>query len=228
MINYVIFIVAALLLFVGFRVLRFASYRVSFVRRFYPFLVAIELTLWITFLFWVIHYFFKTKAYCNNLILVLVITSVVLLVWFYIKDVVAGFLFRIRHNPRVGQVLHSGELVGVVKKLAPSQIFIEEEGRNIFRIPYSTILGKSLSLENPDTHSASEAVMRFDISAVADHSDLEKRIKVLLLQSPWGVPGKSIRVSFPPDAAQTIEVSLHLIDKSYTEVVRTRLKALFQ
>ncbi|MEQ8302847.1 MAG: hypothetical protein RIB47_05605 [Cyclobacteriaceae bacterium] len=226
MINYLFFIGIAFVLFLAFRVLRFVSYRVNFVRRSYPFVVAIELTLWIAFLFWVLHYFFRAKAYYNNLVLVLVVTAVILLVWFYIKDVVAGFIFRIRHNPRVGQLIQSTEAVGIVKLLAPSQIFIEEEGRNIVRIPYARLLGKSLSIDNPDTHSASEAVFRLKISAEVDRTNLEDKIKVSLLQSPWGVPGKPIRVSFPPDSEHTLEVSLHLIDKSYTEVVKGRLKTL--
>ena len=227
MINYLIFIGTALLLFVSFRAIRMVSHRVTMLQRFYPMLVAIELGFWIAFIFWLVNRFLQTKAYYNELVLVLVITSVVLLVWYYIKDVIAGFIFRIKHNPKVGQHLQSIEANGVIKKLAVSQLFVEGEGREVIRIPYSKLLDKSLSLDTGDSPSASEAVLQLDVARGDDPTILERKIRTALLQSPWCVPGKPIRIEFLTEPKQCVEISLHLLDKSYLEAARSKLSSLF-
>lgn len=228
MINYLLFIGTGLLLFICFRTIRLVSHRVSSLHRFYPVLVAVELSLWIVFLFWLVHYFLVDKVFYDELVLVLVLVSVVLLVWYYVKDVVAGFLFKIKHNPRTGQMIQSSEGKGVIKVLATSQLLLEEEGRNIVRIPYSRILGKTLSLETEDSHTASEAVIHLDIILEKNYSEMERKIRSTLLQSPWCVPSKPIHVLFLSEPEKGIEVSLHLVDKSYIEVAKAKLKNLVE
>lgn len=228
MINYLGFIGVALLLFIFFRGIRLISHRFNFLRRAYSLLVAVELGLWITFLFWLVHYFLRTKSFYNDLVLVLVISAVILLVWYYVKDVVAGFLFKIRHNPKAGQVIWSSEVRGVIKMLATSQLLVEEEGSKIIRIPYSQLLGKSLSLETEDSHAASEAVIHLDVVLEKNYSEIERKIRLTLLQSPWCVPSKPIYVTFLSEPEKGLEVSLHLLDKSYVEAVKSNLKRLLE
>lgn len=226
MIDYLLFIGTALLLFMSFRAIRMVSHRMKTLQRFYPILVAIELGLWIAFIFWLVTRFLLTKAYYNELVLVLVVTSVVLLVWYYIKDVVAGFIFRIKHNPKIGQHLQSAEANGVIKKLAVSQLFVEGEGRAVIRIPYSKLLNKSITLDTGDSPSASEAIIQFDKVSQADPTSMERKIRIALLQSPWCVPEKPIKIQFFSEPRERIEISLHLIDKSYLEAAKSKLKEL--
>lgn len=223
MINYILFVAIAALLFILFRVIRLLSYRIRGLKRFYSLLVALELAIWMIFLFWLIHYFFMNKSYYNELILVLVVTAVILLVWFYVKDVVAGFLFRIAHNPSLGQLLYSDEADGIIKKMDPSHVSIEHEGGEVIQVPYSRLLGKSLSLKTADARSASEVVFRVENLSSQDHHELEKKIRFMLLQSPWCVPNKPIRIAFLPHPDEGIEVAMHLLDKSFTEVAKHKL-----
>jgi len=228
MIAYLLLVAIAFILFIGFRVLRYTSYRVGTVRKFYPIFIAVELGLWIAFIFGMVNYFLSTKSYYKELVLVLVVTAVILVVWFYIKDVVAGFLFRIKHNPIAGQVIRFSNVNGVIKTLAPSQLMIEEEGGKILRIPYSKLLNKSISLDNGDTYSASEVVIYLDVNAGADYTDAERRIKQTLLQFPWCVPHKPIRIGLSPQGKQGIEITFHLVDKSFAEAAKVKVKELFE
>ncbi len=227
MINYLIFIGTAIILFISFRAIRMVSHRVQMLQRFYPMLVAIELSVWIAFVFWLINRFLQTKAYYNELVLVLVITSVVLLVWYYIKDVIAGFIFRIKHNPKAGQHLQSIEANGVIKRLAVSQLFVEGEGREVIRIPYSKLLDKSLSLDTGDSPSASEAVLQLNNTGGDSSTFIERKIRIALLQSPWCVPGKPIRIKFLSEPKKVIEITLHLIDRSFVEAAKNKLEGIF-
>ncbi|HEY5691580.1 MAG TPA: hypothetical protein VIS49_09000 [Cyclobacteriaceae bacterium] len=223
MINYILFAVTAAILFILFRVIRLLSFRIRGLKRFYALLVALELSVWMIFLFWLIQYFFWEKSYYNELILVLVVAAVILLVWFYIKDVVAGFLFRIAHNPSVGQLLYSDEADGIIKKMDASHMSVEHEGGEVIRVPYSRLLGKSLSLKTADARSASEVVFRIENLSTQDHHQLENEIRLVLLQSPWCVPNKPIRIHFLPHPDKGIEVALHLLDKSFTEAAKHKL-----
>ncbi|MFZ1807437.1 MAG: hypothetical protein WAU36_09460 [Cyclobacteriaceae bacterium] len=227
MINYLIFVISALLIFLVFRAIRLIGYRVKGVRKYYPVFVAVELGLWIFYIFWVVSHFLYSKSYYNELVLVLVIAVVGLLVWYYIKDIVSGFIFKIKHNPRVGQELNSTEGTGVIKKLAVSQIFVEVEGRNTVRIPYSQLLNKSIHLNNVDNHSASEVVLHFEGVDQRDPIQLEKRIRTTLLQSSWCVPNKPIRIKFMSGDKTSIEVAMHLVDLSFGELARTKLREVF-
>lgn len=226
MINYILFVATAVLLFILFRVIHLLSFRIRGLKRFYSLLVAMELSVWMIFLFWLIHYFFGNKSYYNELILVLVITAVILLTWFYIKDVVAGFLFRIAHNPSLGQLLYADEADGVIKEMGSSHLSVEHEGGEIIRVPYSRLLGKSLSLKTADARSASEVVFRIKNLSSQDHHELEKEIRLTLLQSPWCVPNKPIRIVFLPHPEEGIEVALHILDKSFTEVAKHKIEQM--
>lgn len=226
MINYLFFIATAFLIFFVFRVMRLIGYRTSNLRKYYPVWVAIELALWIFYIFWVVSYFLYSKSYYNELVLVLVIAVVGLLVWYYIKDIVSGFIFKIKHNPSVGQELNSSDGKGIIKKLSVSQIFVELEGKDTIRIPYSQLLNNSINLNNVDIHSASEVVLRFEAVDSDDPINLEKHIRVALLQSSWCVPNKPIRVEFSSGEKSSVEVSMHLVDRSFGELARTRVKKL--
>ena len=228
MINYLFFIATAFLIFFVFRVMRLMGYRSKNLRKYYPVLVAIELGLWIFYIFWVVSYFLYSKSYYNELVLVLVIAVVGLLVWYYIKDIVSGFIFKIKHNPSVGQELNSSDGKGIIKKLSVSQIFVELEGKDTIRIPYSQLLNKSINLNNVDIHSASEVVLRFDAVDIGDPINLERRIRMTLLQSSWCVPNKPIRIEFFSGEKPSAEVSLYLVDKSFGEVARVKLQGCFQ
>ena len=223
MINYILFIATAAIVFILFRIVRLLSFRIRALKRFYSLLVGLELAIWMIFLFWLIHYFFMNKSYYNELILVLVVTAVILLVWFYIKDVVAGFLFRIKHNPSLGQILKSDEVHGVIKRMGPSQVFVEHEGGEVMRIPYSILVGKSLILRSEDVRSASEVLLHLPVSVKGDQVELEKRVRLILLQSPWCVPTKPIKIKFLA-GDEGIEISLHLVNKSFTETAKAMLK----
>lgn len=226
MIDYLFFIIAALLIFLTFRLLRLIDYRIKRLRKYYPLFVATELGLWIFYIFWVVSHFLYTKSYYNELVLVLVVAVVILLVWYYIKDIVAGFVFKIRHNPRPDQILHSPEGEGVIRKLSSSQVLVEAGGRNILRIPYSKLLGKGLSLETADTHSACEAILFFEMEQGKEPTELKRKIRMDLLQSPWCVPSRPIRIEFLSEPKYGIEVTLYLLDKTYTEIVKEKMKAL--
>lgn len=227
MINYLFFVTSAFLIFLAFRAIRLISYRIQTLKRYYSVLVAVELALWIFYIFWVVSYFLQSKSYYDELVLVLVIAVVGLLVWYYIKDVVSGFIFKIKHNPHVGQELNSPEGRGIIKKLSTSQIFVEAEGRDPIRIPYSQLLNKSLRLTNVDTHLASEVTLHFERVNQSDPIQLEKEIRTALLQSSCCVPNKPIRIEFISGDKMGVEISLHLVDRSFGEVLRIKLKEQF-
>ncbi len=223
MISYLLFIAGALLLFMAFRVLRYVSYRIALVRKLYPILVSVELGLWIAFLFYLVTHFLGDKGYYNELVLLLVVIAAILLVWFYLKDVVAGFLFRIKHNPVTGQIIKSPEATGVIKMMTPSQMMVEEEGRNIVRVPYARVLGKSLSIEHKDIYSASEVKVHLGVESTVDFTNLENKIRIALLQSPWCVANKPIRIKPLTAPTAGVEITLHLVDKSFLAAVKERL-----
>jgi hypothetical protein len=69
-------------------------------------------------------------------------------------------------------------------------------------------------------------VIKLDIADGYDFTVMEKKIRLCLLQSPWCVSHKPIRIEFLPAPDHGIEVTFHLMDKDYTEIARAKLNSL--
>ena len=68
--------------------------------------------MWVALFFWLVMILFSDKPYYPFLMALLLSLVAVLLVWFYRKDLVAGYIFRIRHNPEKGQRIQTETVKG--------------------------------------------------------------------------------------------------------------------
>jgi hypothetical protein len=226
MINIIYLIVTVGLTFVLAKTIKLICLRNKTTLKFIPFVSAFELAAWTSILFWAINIFFSNKSYYQYLIIILVLSLTLLLVWFYVKDVVAGFLFRMRHNPIKNQILHRKKLTGVIKNIGISQLSIEQADGKWYRIPYSSIVTQTLSLLSPRLQASGETTMKVQLSSNVDIEYFASRLRESLVLSSWCVATKPIRVQ--PDLAGegSLLVSFYILSPSYQSLAKDKVNQL--
>ena len=217
---YLIISVALMLAF--FRIAKLFGVRNRIVQKIMPVLIILELLLWTIIIFWSANIFLSTRTYYLILVITLAVLFTLMLTWFYLKDIVAGYIFRLRHNPVKGQILTCDSINGNVRMLGLSQLTVETEGGQWLRIPYSSLVTRVLSLQSPRQIVPGETTLELSVYRWDNPGKLEKVIKNILAQSAWCIASKPINVEFVPEENKA-KISFYLLDHVYVQVVKDRL-----
>ncbi|MFO7256855.1 MAG: mechanosensitive ion channel [Bacteroidota bacterium] len=211
MMRFVIVAFIGLAVFVLFRLIRLFLARSEShrLRNSIVYIVPIEIVVWSAYFFRSLEYLFGTRSYYDYLLTALVLAGLGLLIWFYLKDVVAGAFFRLQHNPKTGRHLQAGELEGVIRRISATHIYLDTGTGKVVRLPFSRLIGSAFSLS---AHRESAQDFRFDIRVGKQWSRDEtiNRIRQALLLSPYCSYKESIEITIkdesPGDYACNIAV----------------------
>ena len=219
-------IVGIFFTFTFFRIAALMSSNYGFFQRISPLLHFGEFVAW-SFIFWEsISLLFSGKSYYSFLNGSLSIIFILLIVWFYIKDIIAGFIFRIRHNPMKGQVLRCAAIDGTIRSIGLSQLIIETSEGQKNRVPYSNLVTRIISIQSKRMIARGEISLLFDIHNIKDFNLFEGMVRETLAQSFWCIASKPI--SIQPDITEEnkIKISFFLIDPSYLTLARESISLL--
>ena len=226
MINTAYLIVAVVVAVVFFRIAKLISLRSRITHRYLPLLNALELALWTYIVFGTADLLLSDKSYYPYLVALLITLFMGLLVWFYIKDVVAGFLFRIRHNPLSGQLLDDQQLKGTIRAIGLSQLTIETAEGQWRKVPYSALVNRTLSIQSQHSPSPGETVIRIKLQAAVDPGYFQRVVRETLALSSWCVASKPITVHSDPDEEGSLRISFFMLDPSYLTMAKEQITTL--
>jgi hypothetical protein len=215
-------IVSVALTLAFFRIARLVGVRNRFVQKISPVLTILELVLWTVIIFWSARIFLSTRSYYPILVITLAVLFTFMLTWFYLKDIVAGYIFRVRHNPVRGQILTCDIAHGTVRMLGLSQLTVETEEGQWLRIPYSSVVTRSLSLQSPKQIVHGETTLELSVHRWDNPGKIERMLKRVLAQSPWCIASKPINIQFIPEDNK-VRISFSLLDNVYVQLVKDRL-----
>lgn len=186
MIKFVIVSLTGLAVFVLFRVIRLVLARSESqrLRNSIIYIVPIEILAWTAYFFRSLEYLFGTRSYYDYLLTALVLTGLGLLVWFYLKEVVAGAFFRLQHNPKTGRHLQTSDLEGVIRRISPTHIYLDTPGGKVVRLPFSKLVGNPFSLSTHKEH-AQDFSFRIKVGKQWSRDETISRIRQALLLSPY-------------------------------------------
>jgi hypothetical protein len=184
----IVFIVAALI-FLGFKALRFVfknlMKRYSLLDRISNLIAGTEIVLWLVFVFWAAGYLFRDKFYYHYLIYALIFIITGLVAWFFLRDIIAGITFRIRHNLRNGSFVHLGDLSGQVKSQQLTCLTIlTDDGKLARKIPYSKIINEVVTEINY-TGGQEEHTLHIRVDLSVGKNNAGPLIRSTLLNTPW-------------------------------------------
>lgn len=220
-------VITTALVLAFFRAARLLGVRNKIVQRILPLLNILELGLWTIIIFWSASIFLSTRSYYPYLVMILAILFTLMVTWFYLKDIVAGFIFRVRHNPIKGQILTCSAAHGGIRLLGLSQLTIETEAGQWMRVPYSAVVNSSLSLQSPRQVVSGETTVELNAVILENPGSMERTLRTILAQSPWCVTSKPITIQVMPEA-ERIRLSFFLLDPVYLPMVKARLRSALQ
>jgi small-conductance mechanosensitive channel len=217
-----------MLLLVVSYLIRLLGQRYSIIQRYLPVVNAVQFALWIIIVFWIIHNFFLEKSYYSILVSVVFIVLILLVTWFYVKDVIAGFLFRIKHNPLRGQVLSVGSIAGIIQKSGITFLTLEKADGEIIRMPYSTIANKALSIQSKDHQITGHVTISLKAPSSVSPALLEQTIRQTLAMSSWCVVSKSIDIEPDRENPGMTNISFYLVDQFYRQKAEKKLSQVIE
>lgn len=153
----------------------------SYIRRFLP---LFELIAWSCYLIWTTNQVFKFSDYLVYLNFILAILLALFVSWYLIRDFVAGVQLKTRFNPAKGQIFHTQNIKGEIKKVGMLSLRIKSKEGGDLIIPYTRLQQESIRLNFLEE---SDADSKFMISVNTDLNEEQaaKKIEELIINSAW-------------------------------------------
>jgi len=150
-------------------------------------MLAVVSILWLGYAFWTLSFLFQEKIYYQYLVFTLILIIVALLTWYLIRDIVAGIIFRVKHNLRTGSYFRIGEFSGQIKNQHLTHLIILMEDGQPIRIPYSKIIDKSIN-ELINSGVPEEQILHLQADSSLGRTNAESLIRSVVLNTAWSNP----------------------------------------
>jgi small-conductance mechanosensitive channel len=144
----------------------------------------VELIVGLVVVFWTINFLFKNKSYYSILVISIIVVFIGFLSWFLIKDLIAGYVFRLQNNLRPGTEIQLGRSKGRLLSMHATHIIIETGDGKTVKIPYSRISNEIVS-EQPEETIADDSVLTLRLNSCINIQETEEEIRKAILNSPW-------------------------------------------
>ena len=134
-----------------------------------PVVAALELGVWSFLLFIIISRLLDLKYTYSFLETLVLAVLFLLVIWFFVKDIVAGYVFKIRYNPLPGQSLGASGYEGTIKELALSHLILETT-QGALRIPYSQVTNAVLSIRSLSSSDSRYTIIVLEVDTILDRA----------------------------------------------------------
>ena len=195
----IIVIVFALLILTGFRILRmglkYLESRLSGSSFLEKPLAITELLVWTIFIFQSLYYLFGEKFYYQYLFVTLIIVLIGFISWYLIRDILAGFFFRIRYSLKPGAHINTANESGVLKSYGLTSIKMITSDGLLLNIPYSRIINDIIA-EKSFRGAPEEHILQLHADLSLGRTKAEELIRLSLLNSPWTNPKEEPVIKF--------------------------------
>ena len=178
---------------------------------------AIELIVWLFFIFWAVDYLFKNKLYYQYLVISIVIIVVIFLAWFVAKDFIAGIVFKVQNDLQINSKIQLGKITGNIKSQHLTHIKVKTTSGQMVKIPYSR-LNQEIISEISDSTTIEEYKFQLQVEKTRSKQETEEYIKFLIINSPWSNFNKKqiIKVIFEDETTFTFEVLVNALNNKHS------------
>jgi small-conductance mechanosensitive channel len=196
------------------------------VYRAYPVIGSI---VWIVFVFWLTDFLFKDRIYYPYVLAGIVLVIIGLITWFLLRDVFAGFIFKVQNEMNAGDYIKIGSIAGQIKSMNLTHLeLISESGHNI-RIP-NTRLNRELILAMSTPEGMEEFTIRLLFDKRNTKPEIEEMIKTELVLSPWSNYKNPplIKLRDEDERTCTYDVVVYTLNYRHFRIVEKTLKHRFE
>lgn len=175
-----------------------------------------EASVWVLYLSW---YVFRFAEIRSVFTFVVIIILLVLLYWlsrYFVKDLVAGIVFRVSGRFREGEIIVYGDIHGRLRNFRLLSVEIETPEGQLVYISYSSLAeAPSVKRESTDQSTAFSFVLNTPDNKTREDTILE--IRHFLVSLPWSSARKSPSVAIRKQESGQFEVEITVfpIEKAF-------------
>ncbi len=191
----------------------------KYILKFFP---VVELIIWLIFLSWFTFLFSEAdKIY----VYVLLALLLMLLFWisrYWLKDLIAGVVFRSSTRLKVGDLLHVERLKGAIRKFGNYSVELETQDSQIIFIPYSKLVDAVNIISEPTGRSQGYTFILV-CDRKEDQTKIMQQIKTTILATPWVSVNRMpvINLVIQSDTSWEFEITVFPINKSFVGKIET-------
>lgn len=182
------FIGWGLLIFLVFRLLRFAFpyilVREKLRKQVMKYFPVVELITWMLYLSWFVFRFYEAE---EIFVVVTLALLLVLLFWisrYWIRDLVAGVIFRSSTRLKSGDNLQFDEMEGTIRKFGSYSVELETRDNQLVYIPYSKLVD-TIHIKSERTGHSQGYTFELECSSRKEIPQLIRSIRTIILATPW-------------------------------------------
>ena len=181
-----------------------------------------QMLAWLVYIFWVMDYLFGEKFYYRYLVIALIFIVAGFIAWDLISDIIAGIIFRMKHDLEEGSRIRTGKFSGSVRSQHLTYMEVRTDEGMIYRVPYSRINQEVIS-EMTHAEGLEEHTIRLWIDHSIGKQEAESLIRLKVLNSPWSnlKEEPSIRLVEETDKGYVYDILLFSMNprhKNYIEM----------
>ncbi|MBN2349605.1 MAG: mechanosensitive ion channel [Bacteroidales bacterium] len=162
------------------------------VGRMLPLIVSVT---WVVIVFWSANYLFNEKSYYKLVIICMIVILSVLIGWFFIKDFIAGVIFRVQNNYAEGDHVQFGEVAGRVESLYLTHISLQTQEGRLVKVPYSR-LGSEIISQKTESKTFEKNSFILKTRKTESVTSTEESIRNILMTSPWRISNTQPNIKF--------------------------------
>jgi hypothetical protein len=215
-----VFIVIALALFFGLRVLTWllpalirGEERRKIVWRYKS---LFEMFVWGLFLIWAVRYLYQSNQPYSVALFVLLILFLLYSGWIGLKDFVAGAFLKAGHKLALNESIKVGDFLGTIIRFGYSSLVLETDSGETVYLPYSYLFGKVIVKSHP-AESILRYTFRVEIPPVASIRKAIEEINLFVLNLPWISLTKEpqIKSMSETSSGHLLEITLYSFAKNH-------------
>ena len=172
---------------------------------------------WVIVGFWSVKFLFQDEIYYNLVMSSTIVIISALLGWFFIKDFIAGIVFRLQNKFTKGDYIQFGELSGHLESMLLTHIVIQSKDNKLLKIPYSRISSEIIS-EKMETKSFEESKFIIETSKTETVKNTTLAIRKMLLASPWLIINYDPEVKFISESELSFQFEICVQARNSTHI----------
>jgi small-conductance mechanosensitive channel len=193
-------------------------------RRVQTFLPGTMLLVSLAYYFWALTELFGSQSFYPVVVAGSLAIFLLLLVWFVLRDLVAGVVFATKHPALQGRRIEAENVSGQVLKVGLTGLRVRTDGGQILSVPYTRIAGRVLA-EQFREQSADQFRCAVPVTRGDDTEVLRERLTREILLSPWVNPHLPLSVRIATKGTdRSAEVLFHSLNEHHAALVEERLR----
>jgi hypothetical protein len=149
---------------------------------------------------------------------------ILLLVWFVMRDLVAGMVFVTKHPGLLGRRIEAESVSGQVLRVGPTGLRVRTDGGRVLSVPYTRIAGRVVAQQARE-RSADQFRCTVPVAGSDDTDLLREKLTREILLSPWVNPHLPLSVRIVATGTdRSAETVFHSLNEHHASLVEDRLR----